>query len=105
MNNALEVFGKTPRVFNCAQSVAVGCGHPELVEKLASCGGGRAPGGRCGALHAALMLAPPEKCDALLEAFVSGTGSELCRELKTVHRVPCERCVSLAAELAEKAMM
>ena len=105
MNNALELFRQTPRTFNCAQSVAAGCGHPELAGQLASCGGGRAPGGRCGALHAALMLVPPEKRDALLKAFVAGTGSELCRELKTVHRVPCEKCVSLASELAEKAMM
>lgn len=104
MNTASEVFGRTPRVFNCAQSVAVGCGHPELADELARCGGGRAPGGRCGALHAALMMAPPGKRDDLLASFVGENGSELCRELKTVYRVPCEKCVSFAAELAEKAM-
>ena len=100
-NSALELFSRTPRTVNCAQAVASGCGKPELAAELSSCGGGRAPEGRCGALHAALLLVPQMRRSALREAFVAALGSEFCRELKTVHHVPCERCVELAARLAE----
>jgi len=104
MNQALELFKRIPRVYNCAQSVAAGCDRVDLVGELASCGGGRAPEGRCGALHAAMMIAPPEKREAIRQAFIAENGSEFCRELKTVHRVPCEKCVDFAASMAEKAM-
>lgn len=101
-NDASELFRQVPRAFNCAQAVAAGCGRPELAAELAACGGGRAPGGRCGALHAALLLSPPEARERIRAAFAKQLGSELCRELKSVHHVPCERCVELAAELAEE---
>ena len=52
-NKALELFTAVPKMHNCAQAVAEGCGHPEMVAELASCGGGRAPEGLCGALHSA----------------------------------------------------
>lgn len=103
MNQALEIFQQVPRTCNCAQSVASGCGRRDLVAELADCGGGHAPGGRCGALHAALLMSPPERREELRRAFVAETGSELCRELKTVFHVPCVKCVGLAAELAEGA--
>jgi hypothetical protein len=101
MNTALELFQKTPREHNCAQAVAAGCGHPELAGELASCGGGRAPEGRCGALHAALLMLPPERREAARQAFIQANGSEFCKELKSVHRVPCTQCVAVAAGLAE----
>lgn len=101
MNNALEYFQMTPHK-NCAQSVAMGCGFPELEEELAACGGGRAPGGRCGALHAALRITPEDKHEAIIKGFVAETGSELCKEIKTVCKTPCTKCVEVAAALAEK---
>lgn len=102
MNHALELFQQVPRTHNCAQSVAAGCGHPELTAELSSCGGGRAPEGRCGALHAALLMVPAERRESVRAAFVAANGSEFCRELKTVYRTPCERCVEVAAELIEQ---
>lgn len=48
----IEYFTTPGHPYNCAQSVALGTGHPELEEELRSCGGGRAPEGFCGALHA-----------------------------------------------------
>ena len=104
MNRALELFKQVPRSCNCAQAVAAGCGRAELVGELASCGGGRAPEGRCGALHAAMMISPRENRESIRQAFIAENGSEFCRELKTVHRVPCEKCVDFAAALAEAAM-
>ena len=102
MNNALEIFQRVPRTHNCAQSVAAGCGHPELVVELASCGGGRAPEGRCGALHAAMLMAGPKKQETIRRQFIAENGSEFCRELKSVHHVPCEKCVECAARLFEE---
>ena len=102
MNHALEIFQVVPRTHNCAQAVAAGCGHLELVAELATCGGGRAPEGRCGALHAALLLAPEEHHEAIRNAFVKENGSEFCKELKGVLQVPCTKCVETAAALAEK---
>jgi len=102
MNRALELFQRMPRTCNCAQSVAAGCGHPELTAELSSCGGGRAPEGRCGALHAALRMVPAERGEAVRAAFIAKNGSEFCRELKTVHHTPCEQCVETAAALAEQ---
>ena len=102
MNNALELFQRVPRTHNCAQAVADGCGHPELVGELASCGGGRAPEGRCGALHAALLITPSEHHEAIRNAFVKENGSEFCKDLKGTLHVPCTQCVETAAALAEK---
>ena len=99
MNQALEIFERVPRTHNCAQAVAAGCGHPELMEELSSCGGGRAPEGRCGALHAALLMVPAERGEAVRQAFIQKNGSEFCRELKTVHHTPCSQCVETAASL------
>lgn len=101
-NNALELFSAVPRNHNCAQAVACGCGHCELKEALASCGGGRADEGRCGALHAALMLVNDEADkEAVRHSFVAENSSEFCRELKAAG-VPCTKCVESAAALAEK---
>lgn len=101
-NNALELFSAVPRNHNCAQAVACGCGHCELKETLSSCGGGRAEEGRCGALHAALMLVNDEADkEAVRHSFVAENSSEFCRELKAAG-VPCTKCVESAAALAEK---
>ena len=101
MNQALEIFERVPRTHNCAQAVAAGCGHPELMEELSSCGGGRAPEGRCGALHAVLLMVPAERREAVRQEFIRKNGSEFCRELKTVHHTPCSQCVETAAALVE----
>ena len=68
---------------------------------LSSCGGGRAPEGRCGALHAAMLMVPAERREAVRQAFIQKNGSEFCRELKTVHHTPCSQCVETAASLTE----
>ena len=101
MNHAVELFTATPRMHNCAQAVAGGLGRDELLPELAACGGGRAPGGVCGALHAAMLIAGSEHAGALRGRFVAELGSDQCAELKRVHNVPCAKCVETAAQLAE----
>ena len=102
MNQALELFTATPRMHNCAQATACGLGHNELYAPLAEFGGGRAPGGRCGALHAAMLVAGEPRTEAIRERFAAELGSEKCAELKRVLAVPCAKCVETAARLAEE---
>ncbi len=102
MNKALELFTASPRMHNCAQAVACGLGRDELYAPLATCGGGRAPEGRCGALHAAMLLAGEARAQELRRRFVAELGGETCAELKRTFRIPCEKCVETAARLAEE---
>ena len=101
MNKALELFSASPRMHNCAQAVASGTGHDELYAELASCGGGKAAEGRCGALHAAMLIAGEGRAEEIRKRFVAALGSEKCAELKRVLAVPCAKCVETAASLAE----
>ena len=103
MNKAFELFTAIPKLHNCAQAVAAGAGNNKLAQDMSSCGGGKAPLGRCGALHAALCLTKPEKHSELIAEFVKAAGFETCREIKgSAKPFPCAECVRVAAELAEK---
>ena len=89
---------------NCAQSIFRGFqeakGISEQTIQLAKAlGGGWAPAGRCGALHAALDLAGNDEAkERLTRAFVEKAGSETCREIRKHRKLTCEECVRLAAE-------
>ena len=103
MCKAVELFTAVPKLHNCAQAVAAGAGDEALAEAMKVCGGGKAPLGRCGALHAALMLTPEDKHPMLIAEFVKHSGAETCREIKTAAQpFPCAECVRLAAELVVK---
>ncbi len=103
MNKAVELFTAVPKLHNCAQAVAEGCGDKELADLMKCCGGGKAPEGRCGALHAALEMTPAEKHEALKAEFVSVAKAEDCRSIKAqIPPTPCAECVRIAAELVEK---
>lgn len=84
---------------NCAQAVCAAFGRDDLLEEMKECGGGRAPGGTCGALYAAMTLVPG-RAEAIAAAFCAANGSTKCRELKGEHHVPCRTCVATAARLA-----
>lgn len=99
---SLAFFRTPPHNYNCAQTIAAGFGREDLIESFKLCGGGRAPEGLCGALHAALALAPENRRAELLEAFRAKNGATTCRSLKQECRVPCPQCVASAAELLEK---
>ncbi|MPN03394.1 hypothetical protein SDC9_150624 [bioreactor metagenome] len=99
---ALAIFTAVPRTHNCAQAVAAGFAREALVDTLHDCGGGRAPEGLCGALHAALLMAPEDRREELRKRFAAGAGSVYCRTLKQELKFPCAECVRLGAALAEE---
>lgn len=101
MNNALELFTAVPKQHNCAQAVVCGFGHAEFNAAMASCGGGKAPDGICGALHGALLLLPPDKHEAAKARFLAAAGALKCRELKSAN-VNCQSCVACAAKIVEE---
>ncbi len=101
--HALAVFHRAPDNLNCAQAVlaayqAVSGRQLAPIEEYKLHGGGRAPGGECGALFAACQAAPGA-AEALRAGFAARAGSTLCRPLKRDLRFPCTECVGLAADL------
>jgi len=102
MTKAEQLFTAVPKQHNCAQAVAAGAGRDDLVPQMAACGGGRAPGGTCGALHAALMLLSEAKRAEAEERFAKIAGATTCHEIKTQTGTPCVKCVATAAEILEQ---
>ena len=98
VEQALATFRQKPYMYNCAQTVCAAFGREDLVEPMATCGGGRAPEGTCGALYGAMQVAP-EKAASFLATFTAAHGASTCREIKGCNRVPCQECVRKAAEL------
>jgi hypothetical protein len=92
---------------NCAQAVArawaeKNASEMEPHEPFAVAGGGRAPGGCCGALHAARELAGEHK-EPLTEQFKARAGGFTeCRDIRRNRVMPCAECVGLAATLLEQ---
>jgi len=101
---ALSRFRKP---YNCAQTVykSMGKHHAiskEMVRELSVKGGGRAEGGTCGALYAALQFMDcQESKNQLIEHFETHGGSTRCRELRKAKKMSCHDCVATAAEWAE----
>jgi hypothetical protein len=92
---------------NCAQAVVYAWNlknqdSPNSEDTFAGCGGGRAPGGLCGAVHASCELAGAE-AETIQQSFADKTGGFLtCREIRMSRKLSCSECVGLAAELLEK---
>lgn len=102
---AASDFFRTEEKLNCAQAVLRYFEFPpEKIEALRAAGGGLAPGGLCGALHAArVVLNDEEKFAELCRKFGEKTqGALTCREIKGGSGLPCPACVNLAASLAEQ---
>ena len=91
-DEARKVFRAAPHFLNCAQSVASLAGADAQVDGLAGYGGGRAPGGLCGAPPAALALLPPSR----------RAGNQRCADIKRENRTPCLDCVAIATQLARR---
>jgi hypothetical protein len=90
---------------NCAQSVLRGFQEhanvsEEAIAEAKALGGGRAPNGQCGALHAAIVLLADDGAKAkLTEAFVAHAGAETCRDVRKLGKLTCTECVKVASEL------
>jgi len=101
---ALSHFRKP---YNCAQTVykSMEKHHAishKMVEELSAKGGGRAEGGTCGALYAALQFMDCQETKTrLIEHFETHGGSTQCRELRKAKRMSCHDCVATAADWAE----
>ncbi len=100
---ALSVFRQLPERLNCAQSVLHAWQEhkgnaEEPIESFRPFGSGRAPDGRCGALHAAITLAPDQRED-LERRFAEQVGATHCAILKKELKVPCEQSVATACDL------
>lgn len=95
MRKALSLFRCPPRHLLCAQTVCAAMGREDLVDSMKEHSGGRAPGGTCGALYAAIAMAPQREAE-MRAFFRSSLGSDLCKELKQLHHVPCPHCVVTA---------
>lgn len=85
--------------YNCCQAVLKAFGATDAaVAAGKACGGGRGPGGLCGALLAAKQLAPG-RAGELDRRFREAAGSLICREIKAAGRPSCRDCVRIAADL------
>lgn len=94
---ALSVFRQPPRCLNCAQTICYAMDREDLVESMQNKARGNAPGGTCGALFAAMTLAP-DRAEDIRAAFTATLGANTCAELKARHN-PCPRCVLTAVHL------
>ncbi|MDD3178815.1 MAG: hypothetical protein PHQ04_00540 [Opitutaceae bacterium] len=98
--HALSVFHCPPDRLNCAQAIldayqTVTGRHVAAVADFKAFGGGRAPGGACGALYAACQ-GSPDFAEAIRDEFSDRAGSTLCHDLKHRLHFPCTECVSLS---------
>ena len=102
-HEALNHFRGRER-YNCAQALfktfAPGKGaDPQCLEQFQRCGGGRAPGGECGALFAAkTMLRDKDARRELEQKFVEAAGSNQCRAIRKLKHLSCKQCVLTAAD-------
>jgi hypothetical protein len=107
MSVKAAIHSYTREKLNCAQSILKAFRHRKgitqnEIDAARAMGGGRADGGVCGALHAALLLHDDaEKKRSLRKSFAERAGSEHCREIRAKKIVTCAQCVELAAELLE----
>lgn len=91
--------------YNCAQAVLkafqdVHAIPDQHIEDMASCGGGRAEGGTCGALHAAQQLIKDEVMrQKLNESFLQEAGALTCHEVRSLKKLSCADCVQTAARI------
>lgn len=100
---ALKVFRQPPDRLNCAQSMVYAWREvfgdcAITVAELKSFGAGRSPGGLCGSLYAACLLAP-DRAEELKTAFAARLDSLRCKEIRAAKKHSCAECVAQAAEL------
>lgn len=96
---ALSVFRRPPRCLNCAQTICYAMEREDLVESMKDKARGGAPGGTCGALYAAMTLAP-DRARSFCDAFDATLGAHTCAALKAKGN-PCPLCVTTAIRLLQ----
>jgi len=104
LDEAASVLRQPPLRLNCAQSVLALCGIENRLDEFSEHGGGRAPGGLCGALYAALQLVSEDRRDDVRKAFAAEAGAEKCQDIKRGTGTSCQMCVAIATALARENM-
>ena len=102
---ATDTFRNPAYGHNCAQAVANKWkelyASEDIVKEYSPYVGGKAPGGLCGAVFAA-MQAVPDHAEEIRKEFVELCGAETCRAKKMKSGTPCAVCVDTADKLVEK---
>lgn len=106
MNKATDTFRKQPWCHNCAQAVAykwknIYKSPDTIMDDLAFSGSGRAEGGLCGALVAAIKALPDHE-EELTQEFAKRVGATKCMEIKMQAKTPCPKCVDMADDLIDE---
>lgn len=101
VNRAVELYGN--REANCAQSIARAWqekqGEGQWSAQLNQGLHGRSAEGTCGALHAACLIAGPQKAPRITGIFQAASGGHTsCRDLRSKKAMSCLECVRVAAE-------
>ncbi len=103
MDKIEKAVSKFHKPYSCAQAIwaAFADENPVNLAAMREKSGGRAPENMCGALFATVKILPESERDGAVTEFESKVGSCKCSEIKTVHRVKCEDCVKIAAEILD----
>ncbi len=86
---------------NCAQAILTVLREEfaisdEEIEAARKAGAGKAPGGVCGAYHAATQLiSDPTFVSHLRAAFEQEAGSHFCKRIRKERNIGCGSCVAL----------
>lgn len=114
VEDAVTHFQPTPdhKRGNCAVAIytAFDPDHPVLTgdqRALRRLARGRAPGGACGALHAAVEILRrkrPELVQQFVEHFRERAGCARCRAIRRERSIECRECVRAAAEYLDSVM-
>ncbi|MFT9056996.1 MAG: C-GCAxxG-C-C family (seleno)protein [Ethanoligenens sp.] len=90
---------------NCAQAVANTFAKEQHwddmdLDSFRNYGGGRAPGGKCGAFYAAKAVLEKaglsEKVEEIEAIFQEQAGALTCQEIRSSRKLPCMGCVEKA---------
>ena len=105
MTKATDTFRTNPDLHKYAAAGDVkhrdgpGSYEKQVLARFANCGAGRAEGGVCGALYAALAVRP-DAADEVTRRFKEKTqGYTTCLEIKRLSGVPCPVCVQAADDI------
>ena len=104
-SRALELY--TSHKANCAQAVAIAWQEAtgevsKSAEQFKTCGGGRSPGGLCGALYALQQITGETADGPLSKKFTEAAGGNItCREIRGARCLSCTGCVETAAGLLQ----
>ena len=91
-------LGKTEKKHNCAEAVVAA--FDKDCSDFSNCGSGKAPGGWCGAAHAASSLSNAP--DDVEKTFRESAGCVTCLGIRQARKMSCVACVEMGARLVQE---